>query len=200
MSQFLLQTLEYGDDLNKQVYRVIAQFLPLIEMKSHRLYQHCQQVANYAIGIAVKMELPKSEIEKVRLAALLHDIGLITIPDAFITKHPYLSQREMSSFKNHAVAGSYMLENIPSCQCLIPLIRCHHESWNGKGYPKRLKGVNIPIGARIIAVADHYDRAINPCTQQWRKNKKEAIRELQDLSGTTFDPDVIKAFVDSLGF
>jgi len=82
---------------------------------------------------------------------------------------------------------------------MLTYIRHHHECWNGKGYPQRLKGVNIPLGARIISVANHYDRYINPCIQHWVKTKSEAARELCDHSGTFFDPDVVKAFCDSLG-
>lgn len=92
-----------------------------------------------------------------------------------------------------------MMENIAACQPLIPYILHHHERWDGTGYPKRLKGVNIPLGARIIAVADYYDSFINPCTQNWRKTKKEALKELQDLSGTALDSDVVKAFKMALG-
>lgn len=178
---------------------VIATLLHLIELKNPKLHLHSRQVANYAVSVAAKMRLPRNEIELIRMASLLHDVGHLTVPNAVLAKMPYFSTREMSVFKNHCNAGSYMIENIASCQELIPYIRYHHERWDGKGYPKRLKGVNIPLGARIIAVANHYDRYINPCTQHWVKTKEEAVQELLSLSGMAFDPDVVKAFIESLG-
>lgn len=188
----------YGDE-PATVNNIIVNLMQLIEMKNQKLYMHSQQVANYAVSIAANMKLPREELERIRIAAILHDIGHLTVPNAILDKMPYLSTREMSVFKNHCNAGSAMLENIAACQEFIPYIRYHHERFDGKGYPKRLKGVNIPLGARIIAVANYYDRFINPCTKHWAKTKEEAVRELFGLAGTAFDSEVVKAFVNSLG-
>ncbi len=195
----LMQDPETYAGGTSEMNEIIANLLQLIQLKSVKLYLHSQQVANYAVSVAAKMRLPREEIERIRIAALLHDLGHVTVPTAVLEKLPYLSTREMSTFKNHCNAGSYMLENMASCQELIPYIRYHHERWDGTGYPKRLKGVNIPLGARIIAVVNHYDRFINPCTKNWQKTKSEAIRELFSLSGTAFDPEVVKAFTEALG-
>ena len=195
----LMQAPELYTGGTKAMHEIIATLLHLIELKNTKLYLHSHQVANYAVSTAAKMRLPREEIERIRVGALLHDVGHLTVPNAVLAKMPYLSTREKSVFKNHCNAGSYMLENIPSCQEIIPYIRYHHEHWDGKGYPKRLKGVNIPLGARIIAVVNHYDRFINPCTQNWIKTKDEAVKELLSLSGVAFDPDVIKAFIEALG-
>jgi len=185
---------------NKEVLKkIIANLMDLLELKSPKLHQHSHQVANYAVSVAAKMRLPREEIERIRIAALLHDIGELTVPNAILAKLPYLSTREMSVYKNHCNAGSYMLENIPAFQEIIPYIRYHHERVDGKGYPKRLKGVNIPLGARIIAVANHYDSSINPCTQNWAKTKDAAIRALLNDAGTGFDTNVVRAFIDALG-
>lgn len=195
----LMQAVENGANAAETLQEIVPILMRLIELKNPKLYLHSQQVANYAVSIAAKMRLPRDEIERIRVAAILHDVGQLTVPNAVLAKLPYLSTRELSVYKNHCSAGSAMLENIPACQEIVPYIRYHHERWDGQGYPKRLKGVNIPLGARIIAVANHYDRFINPCTQHWVKTKKEAVRELHDHSGTAFDHDVVRAFVDSLG-
>lgn len=195
----LMQAPELYEGDCEALNKLVAHFMYLIELKNKKLYLHSHQVANYAVSIAAKMRLPREEIERIRCAAMLHDIGHLTVPNAVAAKFPYLTTREMSTFKNHANAGAYMLESVASCQELIPYIRYHHERWDGQGYPKRLKGVNIPLGARIIAVANHYDRFINPCTQHWVKTREEAIRELLNHSGTAFDPDIVKAFIDALG-
>lgn len=195
----LMQAPDVYTSDGETVHSVIANLLHLIELKNAKLFLHSHQVANYAVSVAAKMRLPREEIERIRLAALLHDIGHLTVPNAILAKMPYVTTREMSVYKNHCNAGSYMLENIAACQELIPYIRYHHERWDGKGYPKRLKGVNIPLGARIIAVVNHYDRYINPCTENWVKTKDEAVRELFSHSGMAFDPEVVKAFIDALG-
>lgn len=195
----LMQDPELYAGDTQSVDFVIANLLQLLELKNQKLYMHSHQVANYSVSVAAKMRLPREEIERIRLAALLHDIGHLTVPNAVLAKMPYFSTRELSTYKSHCNAGSYMLENIPQLQEMIPYIRYHHERWDGQGYPKRLKGVNIPLGARIIAVANHYDRFINPCTTHWVKTKAEAVRELLNLSGCAFDPDVVRAFIDALG-
>lgn len=195
----LMQAVENGANTAEALQEIVSMLLRLTELKNPKLFLHSQQVANYAVSIAAKMRLPRDEIERIRVAAILHDIGHLTVPNSVLVKLPYLSTRELSVYKNHCNAGGCMLENIPVCQEIVPYIRYHHERWDGRGYPKRLKGVNIPLGARIIAVANHYDRFINPCTQHWVKTKEEAVRELNNHSGTAFDPDVVRAFVDSLG-
>lgn len=195
----LMQDPESYTNNAETLQSILTGLMHLIELKNPNLHLHSQQVANYAVSIAAKMRLPREEIERIRIAAMLHDLGHLTVPNAVLAKMPYLSTRELSVFKNHCNAGSYMLENIASCQELIPYIRYHHERWDGKGYPKRLKGVNIPLGARIIAVANHYDRFINPCTQMWVKTKDDAVKELLSLSGMAFDSDVVKAFIEALG-
>jgi uncharacterized domain HDIG len=194
-----MQAVENGSEAAETLQEIVSILMRLIELKNSKLYLHSQQVANYAVSIAAKMRLPRDEIERIKVAAILHDVGQLTVPSSILAKLPYLSTRELSVYKNHCNAGSSMLENIPVCQEIVPYIRYHHERWDGKGYPKRLKGVNIPLGARIIAVANHYDRFINPCTEHWVKTKKEVVRELNNHSGTAFDHDVVQAFVASLG-
>ena len=160
---------------------------------------HSHQTANYALGIAAKLKLPTEEINNVHYAALLHDIGQLSIPNSLLFKAPFLTAREMTTYKGHCASGCAMLESIAACQNIIPLIKHHHEHWNGTGYPKRLKGLNIPMGARIIAVANFFDHFINPSVQKWRKTRKDAVEEITNMSGAVFDPSVVKAFIAILG-
>ena len=173
-------------------------FLELLKRKSEFLYLHSQQVANYSASVAAKLGLSRKEINIIRTAALMHDIGLLSVPNSILNKFPYLNAREMAQYKRHCIAGCSMLENMEEFNSIIDLIRSHHEKWNGTGYPKRLKGVNIPLGARIIAVADYYDSVINPCTAQWEKKHQEALQELLNGIGTDFDPEIVKAFMDAI--
>lgn len=178
---------------------ITAGLLNFIQLKSQRLYMHSLQVANYSVSIAAKLMLPKSEIEQIKYAALLHDVGLLVVSNTLLVKIPYLNRSEMAQYKRHAAAGGNMLESIPCCQDIVPYIRYHHEHWDGSGFPKHLRGANIPLGARVIAVADYYDMIINPSTEFWAKTKKQAVRELFSSSGLLFDPEVVKAFIEILG-
>lgn len=178
---------------------ITAELLNFIQLKSQRLYMHSLQVANYSVSIAAKLMLPKSEIEQIKYAALLHDVGLLVVSNTLLVKIPYLNRLEMAQYKRHAAAGGNMLESIPCCQDIVPYIRYHHEHWDGSGFPKHLRGANIPLGARVIAVADYYDMIINPSTEFWAKTKKQAVRELFSSSGLLFDPEVVKAFIEILG-
>ena len=121
---------------------ISAQLLQMIQMKSYHLYTHSVQVSNYAVSIAAKMGLPLNEIEQIRHAALLHDVGLLMIPNTMIQKAPYLNKQEMSKYKQHAASGANMIENYPCCQQILSYIRYHHEKWDGSGYPKHLQ---LPI-------------------------------------------------------
>ncbi|HBX74906.1 MAG TPA: phosphohydrolase [Acidaminococcaceae bacterium] len=177
---------------------ICAFFLELLKRKNEFLYLHSQQVANYSASVAAKLGLSRKEISIIRTAALMHDIGLLSVPNSILNKYPYLSTRELAQYKRHCIAGCSMLENMEEFSSIIDLIRSHHEKWNGTGYPKRLKGVNIPLGARIIAVADYYDSVINPCTTQWQKSHQEALQELLGAIGTDFDPEIVRAFMESI--
>ncbi len=188
----------YNED-KKEIEKILEVFLFLMQEKSQRLYAHSLQVANYATAIAAKMGLPRTEIEMIQAAALLHDIGLLTMPSVALRKMPFLTRREQSLYKKHPDLGSNMLEMMPACQNLLPYIRHHHERWDGTGFPKHLRGVNIPLGARIIAVANHYENITNPSAETWVKTKKEALNELFSASGLLFDPSIVKAFIDVLG-
>ena len=195
----LKQAAGIGMEEMNSLDTITAELLKFIQLKNQRLYMHSLQVANYSVSIAVKLALPKSEIEQVKHAALLHDVGLLFVSNTLLAKIPYLNRTENAQYKRHAAAGGNMLENIPCCQDIVPYIRYHHERWDGSGFPKHLRGANIPFGARIIAVADYYDRIINPSTELWAKTKQQAIREMFSASGILFDPEIVKAFIETLG-
>lgn len=195
----LKQAAGIGMEEMNSLDTITAELLKFIQLKNQRLYMHSLQVANYSVSIAAKLALPKSEIEQIKHAALLHDVGLLFVSNTLLAKIPYLNRRENAQYKRHAAAGGNMLENIPCCQDIVPYIRYHHERWDGSGFPKHLHGANIPFGARIIAVADYYDRIINPSTELWAKTKQQAVREMFSASGILFDPEVVKAFIETLG-
>lgn len=190
------QCLDFADV--RRTKEICDFYLKMLEIKNREIYLHSQQVANYAVSTAAKIGLPASEVSQIKTAALLHDIGQLAVPNIILAKLPFLSTRENAIYKRHCIAGASMLENMPEFTYVIDIIRCHHEKWDGTGYLKRLKGQNIPIGARIIAVANYYDRNLNPCTQHWQKTHADAIIELQNKAGLDFDPAIVKAFIESV--
>ena len=190
------QCLDFAD---ARLTKDICEFyLRMLDIKNREIYLHSQQVANYSASTAAKLGLPASEVSQIKTAALLHDIGQLSVPNIILAKLPFLSTREQSIYKRHCIAGASMLENIPGFDTISDIIRAHHEKWDGTGYPKRLKGQNIPIGARIVAVANYYDRNLNPCTQHWQKTHADAIIELQNKAGLDFEPAIVKAFIESV--
>ena len=186
------QFLEFPTDQDSK--ELVGFFLKLLELKNKDLFLHSQQVANYAVSTAVNMGLPLAEVACIKTAALLHDIGQLAIPNTVLAKYPYFNVREKAAYKRHCLEGSSMLENIPAFSHIMKIILHHHENWDGSGYPKRLKGVNIPIGSRIIAVCNFYDRKCNPCTRNWQIAGSRSPQALKDLAGIWFDPDVVQAF------
>lgn len=199
MADYMMSLLRVDQESKTDLDLLCSQLLNMLKMKSLHLYNHSVQVSNYAKAIALKMGLPYSEIEQIKYAALLHDIGLLMLPNTTLKKFPYLNRQELSRYKQHAASGANMIENYPCCQQIIPYIMYHHERWDGSGYPKHLKRDNIPLGARIIAIADYYDSSVNPSTEYWAKTKSDAKSELLSASGILFDPEIVKAFVEILG-
>ena len=178
---------------------ITAELLNFIQLKSQRLYMHSLQVANYSVSIAAKLMLPKSEIEQIKYAALLHDVGLLVVSNTLLVKIPYLNRSEMAQYKRHAASGGNMLENIPCCQDIVPYIRYHHEHWDGSGFPQTPARSQYPLRG-----ADHRRGRLlrhdhQPVDRIWAKTKKQAVRELFSSSGLLFDPEVVKAFIEILG-
>lgn len=175
---------------------VINHLLFLMRIKSVSLYEHSQRVSNLAAATAIYMRLIANEITLIRNAGLLHDIGLICVPNHVLTNYPYVSKRDIQVYKRHPDLGANILESCPGMEDLIPLIRFHHERWDGTGYPKHLKKINIPLGARIIALASYYDDVIFSSPNFKHKDRPEVSRAIFSGSGILFDPDVVSAFLN----
>ncbi len=165
------------------------------DLRDPYVHGHALQVMRYAVLIAKELGLPAERIQKLQDAGLLHDIGKIGIPEAILFKPAKLTQTESVLMKQHAVLGAALVQKMPSLQHLAPLIRYHHEHYNGQGYPSRLAGEAIPLEARILSVADAVE--VMASDRPYRKAlTPSAIRkELQKYAGTQFDPVVVAAFM-----
>lgn len=173
--------------------RMICSLLSLLERRDESLSEHAHAVSDLATTIAQKMELEPKEIERIGMAALLHDIGKVAIPDRLLQKSSLLTSHEQSLLWEHAVLGAQILEASPFLSDLMPAVRHHHERWDGSGYPDHLSGKDIPLAARIIAVAEAYNFMCREHPYQASRSPEEIAVELQRGKGTQFDALVVQA-------
>jgi len=148
--------------------------------------------------LARALSLSKNEIERIKQASILHDLGKIGISDKILLKNSKLSKDEFEEIKRHPRIGVDIIRPIQFLHGLIPYILYHHERWDGKGYPNGLKGEDIPIGARIIALADVYQALTSDRPYRKAFSKEEAIKIIQEGAGTQFDPAIVNVFLKVL--
>jgi diguanylate cyclase (GGDEF)-like protein len=158
------------------------------------LAPHADAVMSLAGEVARNLELAPYIIEQVRLAAQLHDIGKIAIPDTLLNKAGPLSDEEREFIHRHPTIGERIVRAAPDLTEIAPLVRASHERYDGSGYPDKLKGNDIPIGARIIAICDAFDALTTPRSHQPALTPADALKELERCSGTQFDPEILAAF------
>ncbi|PYX94373.1 MAG: hypothetical protein DMG67_01685 [Acidobacteria bacterium] len=156
---------------------------------------HGASVAHYAEMIGNEMALGEEELMDVVRAARVHDIGKVLVPESILNKAGKLTRDEFRQVQQHAVLGARIAELIPSGVRVAALVRHHHERFDGAGYPDKLRGEKIPLGARIIAVAEAYVQQTSERTYATRKSPVYALAELEALSGTQYDPNVVRAFL-----
>ncbi len=145
-------------------------------------------IASLATGLALEMGLPREEIERIRIASLLHDLGKIAIPEEILDKPSTLSDPEWQAIGEHPRIGQVILEQASSLREAIPVVLHHHERFNGGGYPHGLRGSEIPLGARIVAVADAYHAMVHDRPYSAALTHEQALEELRTNAGTQFDP------------
>ena len=168
-----------------------------VDAKDHHTYGHSRKVSKYATDIAKALGCSEEEITTIRAAALLHDIGKIGISDRLLKKTEPLTPKEWEPIRNHPNLGVAILKHVDGLKDCLAAVQYHHERYDGTGYPRGLKGNNIPLDARIMAVADAYDAMTS--TRPYRRLKythEQALYELERAAGTQFDPKIVKAFVD----
>jgi len=172
--------------------RTIYSLMALLERRDEDLSAHAHAVSDLATAIAQTLGMEHKEVTRIGMSALLHDIGKIAIPDLLLQKMDHLSARERALLEEHAELGAQILEASPLLHDLRPAVRHHHERWDGYGYPDQLRGEDIPLAARIIAVAEAYDAMLRDHPYQAARSADQAIRELQHCAGTQFDPAVVE--------
>jgi diguanylate cyclase (GGDEF)-like protein/PAS domain S-box-containing protein/putative nucleotidyltransferase with HDIG domain len=166
--------------------------------KSNRESMHSNRVSSICTAIASEMNFDKDDVNKIRIAGLVHDIGKIGIDEKILNKPGKLSDDERDQINKHPEVGWRILSSANEFSELANFILNHHERWDGRGYPNGLSGEDIPLEARIIAVADSYDAMTSERGYRTSLSQDEAIKEMQRCSGTQFDPDIVEVFVEKV--
>lgn len=190
-----LENVELYRDMQELSINTVRALAKAIDARDTNTRNHSENVTIYTVAIAEEMGLPGEEIETIRWAGLLHDIGKIGIPEAILHKPEGLNEEEYEYMKKHPQIGAIILEPIKPLSSVIPLIQYHHENYDGSGYPEGLKGNEIPLGARIIRIADSFDAMISSRPNRDYISVSEAITELERCSGKEFDPQAVETFV-----
>ena len=190
---------EHAEEMAALHLRTIEALALAIEAKDHTTHDHLRRVQIYAIEVGKALGLSQSDLEALRAAALLHDIGKLAIPEHIISKPGKLTREEFEKMKIHPIVGAEILERVRFPYPVTPMVRSHHEKWNGTGYPDGLKGEEIPMGARILAAVDCLDALASD--RQYRRaiGLDEAMRKVAGESGVSFDPRVIEILQSRCG-
>ena len=193
------EELSESNDKLEQAYLDMVQTLRYtVEAKDTYTRGHSDRVAEYSVLIGEKVGLSEEQIKLLRIGGLFHDIGKIGIPDSILQKQAKLTDEEYSEIKNHPSIGAHILGAASTFKEIIPVVKHHHERYDGKGYPSALKGENIPYLARIAAIADTFDAMTSKRSYRDALDLQIVKDEIQKCKGTQFDPELADVFLDIL--
>ena len=194
-----LRVKELEEQQRSLLRSVVCGFNQLLDLRDLNTGIHSTRLAEWSVRVARKLGLPDSELYQLEVAALLHDIGKIGIPDAILRKEGKLTDDERALMNKHPEYSWSILRLFPGFAKASLYALHHHESFDGRGYPGGLKGDEIPIGSRIVSVIDAYDAMISNRCYRKGLSHEEAVRRLSAGSGTQFDPSVVRAFLEIAG-
>ena len=184
--------------LGELYFRTLQMLINALEAKDIYGRGHTERVTRYSVQIARRMGLELAELENVRRAAMIHDIGKIGVREAILHKNGELTQEEYDHVKSHVNWGTHILKPMRSLARVVSYLSHHHEHFDGSGYPAGLSSSEIPLGARIIAVADTFDAMTSDRPYRKAMTVKDAMAELKRCAGSQFDPDVVSALIKIL--
>jgi two-component system, cell cycle response regulator len=166
-----------------------------MQAKKPDLREHSSEVADLAVAVARRLGMDGEEIDEIARAAELHDVGKVGIPDVILEKPAGLDATEWELMYQHTILGERILNAAPALRPVARIVRSTHERWDGRGYPDRLRGEEIPPGARVVAVCDAYDAMTTDRAYRAAVGHEAACQELRDMAGSQFDPQVVDAFI-----
>ena len=183
---------KHSEEIADLHLRTIEALSLAIEAKDHNTHAHLRRVQTYALQIGKDLGLSDSELDAIRAAAMLHDIGKLAVPEQILSKPGRLTPEEFDKMKIHPIVGAEILDRVHFPYPVVPIVRSHHEKWDGSGYPDGLKGEVIPIGARILSAVDCFDALTSERPYRRAISTDEAMKHLQGESGRSFDPRVVE--------
>lgn len=197
MNSYLHSQVNLQNTLLEDAYiQTIETLRYAVETRDTETRGHSERVSSLACALAKILHLPSEQVELIRTAGLFHDIGKIGVPDSILLKNGPLTSEEFKEIQNHPVMGENILVKYAPLKAALPMIRSHHERFNGNGYPDHLVGENICLGARIIAVADSFDAMISNRTYRQGLGLDKTLQELRNGKDSQFDPQIVDAFFD----
>src|SRR5574344_118457 len=182
-------------DLSELFYKTIKSIAHALDAKDKYTHGHSIRVTVYSLALAKALKLPDDVLEEIETAGLLHDIGKIAIPEKILSKPGKLTDEEFAIIKTHPELAEKIVDSIDKLKLISNWLKCHHERYDGKGYPAGLKGEEIPISARIIAIADTYDAMTSSRSYRAALSHETAINEIKNCAGSQFDPNLANLFV-----
>jgi HD-GYP domain-containing protein (c-di-GMP phosphodiesterase class II) len=186
-------------DLEKQILdlrtALVCSFNQLLDLRDLNTGVHSTRLAEWGLRVARDLGVPENRMSDLEMGALLHDIGKIGVPDNILNKPGRLTPEEYEFVKRHPEFGWTVIRNLPGLEQTSLCVLHHHENFDGTGYPARLRGSEIPIGSRIVSVIDAFDAMVSSRPYRNGLPLEEALRRLNEASGTQFDPAVIQSFV-----
>ena len=185
--------------LQTETRKTFEQISRLLDERDHYTAVHSQQVAELAVEIAMEMGLPQSEIESIDVAARVHDIGKVAVPDSILLKPGPLSDEEWAIMKRHPAISAELIEGLEIYGAVVDAVRHEHERWDGSGYPDGLRGEEIPLMARIIAAADIHNALTTDRPYRKAFSAERTIEIIEEMRGTDLDPDVADALLRVIG-
>jgi HD-GYP domain-containing protein (c-di-GMP phosphodiesterase class II) len=174
----------------------ITMLADVVEMRDAYTGGHTQRVSNYSLLLVERLDLPVGDVDLIRTGTPLHDIGKVGIPDAILQKPDKLTPEEFETMKTHTVIGAEFISKVPDLRPVLPIVRSHHERWDGRGYPDALAGDNIPHLARVVALADAFDAMTSDRPYRKGMPVEVAFAEIEKGKGLQFDPNFAAAFLD----
>jgi diguanylate cyclase (GGDEF)-like protein/PAS domain S-box-containing protein/putative nucleotidyltransferase with HDIG domain len=186
----------YAVRSERSILEAVYSLAKSIELRDRRTKEHCERMVEYAEKMARKVGMNELEVDNVRRSAMLHDIGKLGISDAILLKPGRLTPEEYEEVKKHPVIGADIISGAGFLKDIVPIILSHHEHWDGRGYPRGLKGEEIPLGARVIAVVDVYEALTSDRPYHKAISKEEAIKILKSGMSTQFDEKIVRVFLE----
>jgi putative two-component system response regulator len=174
---------------------VIAALANAVEAKDELTERHCQRLSTHARELALQAGVRSAELRPIVLGAMLHDVGKIGIADSVLNKPGPLTAAERLVMQTHPIIGASICAPLRGSRLFVPVIRHHHERWDGAGYPDRLRGEEIPLGARIVGLVDAFDAMVHDRPYRPARSVADALDEIHGLAGRQFDPELVAAFV-----